>query len=202
MTYEFEGFLIDLYKECRVESICRLLDVHWHTCWTVMERAVERGNARKPHKIPERIGVDEKSFAKRHRYETVVCDIDAGTVEYVADGRKQESLEAYYKQFNPDQRNQVRSVAMDMWDAYIAATKEYIPDADRKIVFDRYHVMRFVVDAVDKVRKQEHRTLQEQGNEILKGTKYLWLWNQENIPDFRKAEFNRLRNQDLKVCRA
>ena len=202
MTYEFEGFLIDLYKECSVESICRLLDVHWHTCWTVMERAVERGNARKPHKIPERIGVDEKSFAKRHRYETVVCDIDAGTVEYVADGRKQESLEAYYKQFNPDQRNQVRSVAMDMWDAYIAATKEYIPDAARKIVFDRYHVMRFVVDAVDKVRKQEHRTLQEQGNEILKGTKYLWLWNQENIPNFRKAEFNRLRNQDLKVCRA
>nr|CBX29952.1 unknown protein [uncultured Desulfobacterium sp.] len=54
--------------------------MNWHHCWGVMERAVERGKERKPHRIPERIGVDEKSFAKGHRYETLVYDIDAGTV--------------------------------------------------------------------------------------------------------------------------
>jgi transposase len=202
MTYEFEGFVIDLQKECSIESVCRLLDMGWHASWEVMEDAVERGQARKPHKIPERIGVDEKSFSKGHQYETLVYDLDSATVEYVGDKRDQKSLESYYQQFSLEERKQVQSIAMDMWDPYIAATKAYIPKAEKKITFDRYHVMRLVVDAVDKVRKQEHRVLMEQGNEILKGTKYLWLWNEENVPEYRRADFDRLRSLDLKVCRA
>ena len=202
MTYEFESFVIAVQKECSIESVCRLLHIGWHACWEVMEDAVERGQARKPHRIPQRIGVDEKSFSKGHHYETLVYDVDGSTVEYVGDKRDQKSLESYYKQFSLEERKQVNSIAMDMWDPFIAATKAYIPEADKKITFDRYHVMRLVVDAVDKVRKQEHRLLAEQGNEILKGTKYLWLWNEENIPEYRRAEFDRLRSLDLKVCRA
>ena len=202
MTYEFESFVIDLEKECSIESICRLLDLNWHTFWDVMHKAVERGQGRKPHGIPERIGVDEKSFSKGHRYETLVYDIDNATVEYVGDKRNQQSLETYFKQFTPEERQKVKSIAMDMWDPYIAATKACIPKAEKKIVFDRYHVMRLVVDSVDKVRKQEHRALMEEGNDILKGTKYLWLWNEENIPPYRWTQFEYLRSLDLKVCRA
>jgi len=202
MTYEFEALVLDLERECSIESICRLLDLSWHTCWRVMDRGVERGRARKSLEIPERIGVDEKSFSKGHRYETLVYDIDESTVEYVADKRNQQSLEAYYRQFSVEQRQKVKAVAMDMWDPYIAATKAYIPEAEKKITFDRYHVTRLVVDAVDKVRKQEHRALMQDGNAILKGTKYLWLWNEENIPEYRREEFEHLRSMDLKVCRA
>jgi transposase len=202
MTYEFESFGLDLEQEWSIESVCRLLDMNWHPCWGVMERGVERGRQRKAHRIPERIGVDEKSFAKGHRYETLVYDIDTATVDYVGDKRDQDSLDEYYKQFSLEERQKVKAVAMDMWDPYIAATKAYIPEAERKIVFDRYHVMRLVVDAVDKVRKQEHRALMEDGNELLKGTKYLWLWNEENIPPYRWMEFEYLRSLDLKVCRA
>jgi transposase len=202
MTYEFESLLLDLERECSIESVCRLVDVDWHTCWAVMARGVARGQARKPHRIPERIGVDEKSFSKGHRYETLVYDIDAGTVEYVVDNREQESLEKYYNQFSPRQRASVKAIAMDMWDPYSAATKACIPEAETKIVFDRYHIMRMVLDAVDTVRKQEHRALMEEGNEVLKGTKYLWLWNEEHISEYRRDEFDHLRSLDLKVCRA
>jgi transposase len=111
--------------------------------------------------------VDEKSIAKGHKYESLVYDIDAGTVEYVCDDRKQESLESYYKQFSREELSQIEAVAMDMWDPYIAATKAYVPDADKKIVFDRFHVMRHVLDAVDKVRKNEHRQLNEIGEQTL-----------------------------------
>jgi transposase len=202
MTYEFERFILDLAQECSVESISRLAGIHWHSCWRTINRAVERGKSRKPHVMPQRFGVDEKSFAKGHKYETLIYDIDNGTVEYVSDNREQSSLEEYYRQFSKEQRAQVQSVAMDMWDPYIAATKAYIPDAEKKIVFDRFHVMKYVVDAVDKVRKAEHTVLKEQGNDILKGTKYLWLWSQENVPQWRKEEFDVLRNRDLKVCKA
>ena len=202
MTYEFESLVLDLERECTPEGVSRLLKLNWHSCWRVMERAVERGQERKAHRIPERIGVDEKSFSKGHRYETLVYDMDSSTVDYVGDNREQDSLEQYYKQFSLEERKSVKCVAMDMWDPYIAATRAYIPDASKKIVFDRYHVMRLVVDAVDKVRKQENRALTEEGIEILKGTKYLWLWNEENIPPYRWNQFEYLRSLDLKVCRA
>jgi len=71
----------------------------------------------------------------------------------------------------------IKAIAMDMWDPYIAATKNFVPDAERKIVFDRFHVIRYVTDALDKVRRQEHKQLMKNGEEWLKGTKHLWLMN-------------------------
>ncbi len=70
---------------------------------------------------------------------------------------------------------------MDMWDPYIAATKKHVPEAEKKIVFDCFHVMRHILKAVDEVRKSENRYLSEAGESPLKGTKYLWLWSQENL---------------------
>ena len=202
MTFEMESLVLDVSQECSVESTTRLLNIDWHTCWNIQERAVERGFSRKPHAIPERIGVDEKSFARGHKYETLVYNIDRGTVEHVCDDREQVSLESYYKRFTPEERAGVKAVAMDMWDPFIAATRAYVPDAEKKIVFDRFHVMKYVVDAVDKVRKQENEQLRKDGLETLKGTKYLFLWNEENIPEWRRDEFKSLQAQDLKVCKS
>lgn len=202
MTYAFESFVIRIAQECNIEATARLCDLSWDQCWNALERAVERGRSRKTLRVPRRIGVDEKSIARGHKYESLVYDIDAGTVEYVCDDRGQESLEKYYRQFSPEELKQVKAVAMDMWDPYIAATRAYVPKADKKIVFDRFHVMRHVLDAVDKVRKNEHKQLSEVGEQALKGTKYLWLWSQENIPDWRQEEFEALKAKDLRVCRA
>jgi len=201
MTMAFESHLIALEKECSAQGVFRLTNVSWDRCWGVMERAVCRGLRRKGKNIPEYIGVDEKSFAKGHKYETLVCDIRKGTVEYVVDDRRQESLENYYNQFSKKDREKVKAVAMDMWDPYIAATKEKIPEADKKIVFDKFHVMRLMGEAVDKVRKQEHKELMEQDIQWLNGTKYLWLYSKENMPKRRWHEFKTLQKLDLKVSR-
>lgn len=202
MTFAFESLVIRVAQECSIEATARLCNLSWDQSWNVLDRAVERGRSRKVHRVPSRIGVDEKSIARGHKYESLVYDMDAGTVDYVCDDRKQESLESYYRQFSRDELSQVKAVAMDMWDPYIAATRAYVPDADKKIVFDRFHVMRQVLDAVDKVRKSEHRQLSEAGEQTLKGTKYLWLWSEENIPAWRQPEFDALKAKDLRVCRA
>ncbi|MBD3376284.1 ISL3 family transposase [candidate division KSB1 bacterium] len=202
VTYEFERMLIDLEQECSIGSVSRLLNVDWHLCQRIQERAVHRGKEAKGMQLPKHIGVDEKSFARGHKYETLIYDAEQGTVEGVVDKRDQKSLETYFERFSFKMRERVETISMDMWDPYIAATKALIPDAAKKIVFDRYHVTRIVTQAVDKVRKQEHRILMEQEIDVLKGTKYLWLWNEENIPDFRREEFEQLRSLDLNVCRA
>lgn len=167
-----------------------------------MDRAVRRGLSRKEHRIPERIGVDEKSFAKRHKYETIVYDLDRRCVEYVSDGREQESLAQYYRQFKPKELEQVKAVAMDMWEAYIGATAAHVPKAADKIVFDKFHVVKYITDAVDKVRRAENKELIERGLDWLKNTKWLWLMNENNIPNRRRDEFEELKQKDLKVGRA
>jgi transposase len=202
MTHAFEQRMIAMLEECSLSGVQRLSGITWDQAWAVVERAVARGLDRKEHRLPARIGIDEKSFAKGHKYETLVYDIDKATVEYVGDHREQESLEAYFKQFSPEERNGVEAVAMDMWEPYINATLTWIPDAKRKMVFDRFHIMGHVSKAVDEIRKLEHRDLLKAGCDDLKHTKYLWLWNEENIPEWRRDEFEQLKARDLKVCRA
>jgi transposase len=201
-TLRFECLLIDTLKECDVTGVTRLTKTSWDEAWAMMEKAVARGMARKERRIPERLSIDEKAFAKRHSYETIICDLARGTVEYVVDDRKQESLEKYYRQFTKEELAGVSAIAMDMWDPYIAATKAHVPDAASKIVFDKFHVIRGVTEAVDKVRRKEHKDLTSIGDERLKGTKHLWLANEENVPEWRKTEFDAIKGMNLKTGKA
>lgn len=201
-TRQFESRLIDTLKECDVTGVTRLLGTSWDETWGVMHRAVTRGLARKKKRVPAYIGIDEKSVGKGQKYETIVCDLDRGVVEYVVDDREQKSLERYYEQFTEEELAKVKGIAMDMWDPYIAATKAHVPDAEAKIVFDRYHATRFVTQAVDKVRRMEHKMLAALDDFRLKGTRYLWLWNEENLPEWRREEFEGVKNADLKTGRA
>jgi len=201
-TLLYENWVIDVLKECDVTGATHLTDTSWYEAWSVMDKAVQRGLSRKKKRIPDYLGIDEKSFAKRHRYETVVCDLKTGTVEAVLDNRRQDSLEGYYSQFSKDELQGVTAIAMDMWDPYIAATKQFVPGAQEKIVFDRFHVIRQVTEAVDTVRRHEHKLLMAQGEEFLKGTKHLWLMNEEHIPEWRKGEFDEIRKRKLKTAKA
>jgi transposase len=201
-TLLYENWVIDTLKECDVTGTTRLTATSWYEAWSIMERAVARGLKRKTSLVPDYLGIDEKSFAKRHRYETLVCDLRTSTVQCVLEDRGQDSLEGYYGQFSRDELAGIKAIAMDMWDPYIAATRELVPEAETKIVFDRFHVMRQVTDALDKVRRQEHKILMAKGEESLKGTKHLWLMNEEKIPDWRKAAFDEIRKMNLKTGRA
>jgi len=201
-TLLFERLAIDVLSQCDVSGATRILRISWDEAWGLMQRAVKRGQERKKARIVRRIGVDEKAAAKGHRYLTLVCDLDEGTVEHIAEDRKQESLDGYYVGLSKEQLKGIEAVAMDMWEPYIQSTLAKVPDASEKIVFDRFHVMGHIGKAVDTVRKQEHRELMETGDETLKGSKYLWLYSRENVPERRRDEFAALMRQELKVGRA
>jgi len=201
-TRQYEGHLIALCRECDVTGVGRLTAASWAAVWGVLTRAVARGLARKLRRIPTRLGIDEKAIRKGQHYETIVVDLDTGTVEAVLDERTQASLEAYYRQFTPEELTTIEAIAMDMWEPYVLATHACVPDAAKKIVFDKYHAVRYVTEAVDTVRRQEHKALQAENDLRLTGTKHLWLWNQEHVPEWRRAEFEALRGAKLKTSRA
>ncbi len=156
-------------KETDVSGAANILKTSWDECWGIMERAVARGQAAKEHQVPALIGVDEKAARKGHYYLTLVYDIAAGTVEYIADDRKQASLDPYFASFSEDERAGIKAVAMDMWEPYINSVEAHLDDAARRIVFDRFHIMKHMGEAVDTVRKREHRELRAEGIDTLTG---------------------------------
>jgi transposase len=201
-TLAFERHAIDVLRETDVLGGARLLRLSWDEAWHLMERAVERGQRAKKQRVIPLLGVDEKAVARRHQYVTLVCDVDRGTVEYLAENREKTSLDAYYDSLSERQLAGIEAVAMDMWDPYIAATVAHVPDGRRKIVFDRFHIMQHMNKAVDQVRKEENREFVEDDIGILKGTKYLWLFAEENVPERMAERFAMLRRLHLDTGRA
>jgi transposase len=203
-TLLMERLIIDLIQQCStVTGACRIARITWDEAWGVMSRAVARGRARKVAQPIPYIGVDEKAFRKGHRYHTIVCDLERSTVEFVAEERRTDSLAAYYQTLTDAQRDGLKAVAMDMWEPYITATREGLPEGADKIVFDRFHIMREMTKAVDTVRKQEHRGFLRAGEDSpLTGSKYLWLFSDERRPDHHAESFATLQALNLKVGRA
>ena len=175
-TALFERLAIDMLQVSDVEGAGKILRVSWDEAWGIMERAVARGRKRKKRRVVRKMGVDEKSAARGHNYLTIISDLERGTVEYLGDNRDEGSLDGYLGKLSPKRREKIESIAVDMWDPYLASIRKHVPDAEEKVVFDRYHLMTHMGKAVDEVRKAESREMLKNDDERLKGTKYLWLY--------------------------
>ena len=201
-TAMFEALVIDWLKEASTSAVSRLMGLSWNAIDGIMQRAVARGLSRREAVFPTRIGVDETAFRKRHDYVTIVSDQQEGNVLHVGSDRRKETLKAWYESLTEAQRDAIESVSMDMWPAYINATLESLPEAEEKIAFDKFHVAKYLGEAVDKVRRQEHKALMAEGYEDLKGSKHDWLYNPENMTRKQKIRFKSLRDSTLKTARA
>jgi transposase len=201
-TALFEALIIDWLKEASVAAVARQLRLSWHEVDGVMARAVRRGRQRRTRKLPVRLGVDETSFQRRHEYVTVVTDHDGKVVVHVADGRGRDSLDRFYEDHSQAERAAVESVTMDMWAPYIESTREHIPEAEKKIAFDKFHVAQHLGEAVNKVRRQEDKTLRSQDDKRLKATKHDWLRNPDRFSAEGWDRFEPLRRSKLKTARA
>jgi len=201
-TLLFERFAIDVLKETDIAGAAKILGLSWDEAHHLLERAVIRGRARKAKQIPVQIGIDEKAFAKGHKYVTLVCNLEAGTVEHIAQGRTEASLFSYFAPFTLQDVARVEAVAMDMWPAFINTVVRCVPGAGEKIVFDRYHIVAHMNRAVDIVRRAESKALRADGDETLTGSRYLWLYGAENVPEHRQVAFDQLKAQSLTTSRA
>jgi transposase len=126
-TALFERRAIDLLRECSVKGAAGLLRITWDEAWGIKGRAVKRGLARRQQEVVAHLGVDEKAIAKRHRYLTVVADLDRSRVLYLAEDRKQESLDGFCATLTPEQLAGVHAIAMDMWEPSVQSTHAHLP---------------------------------------------------------------------------
>lgn len=200
-TLLFESFAIDVLQACSsVNAAAELMGLNWHQVNEIKRRAVARGLERRESAPVKNLGIDEKSFRKGHNYISLMTDLDRSRVLEVAEGRDEIACDKLFEGLTEEQLKEVEAIAMDMWRAYIKGAGKYLPDAD--IVHDRFHISQHLNQAIDKVRKQEHKALSEENDDTLKKSKYLWLTGFENLTEEMQIRFNELQALGLKVGRA
>ena len=204
-TSRFESAIIVWLQDSPISTVAKNFNLSWDEVDGIMQRAVKRGLSRKKQQAVINMGIDETSYQKGHEYATILLDKDRDRVIDVLDDRKAETLEKWLKTQKDIDLSGISSISMDMWDAYIKAIKEVIPEAEEKIVFDRFHVSKQFNQALDTVRRREHNDFMERSGESpLTKSRFEWLINSnrtDNRSGKRKA-FLSLSQLNLETARA
>lgn len=200
-TMAFEQMAVEVLLIAQSQQAAAgLVRLNWHQVHHIQAAAVARGLQRRDTGQIKRVGLDEKSFGRRHHYGTVLTDLDGARVLEVVEHREEASARKALGSLPARQREGIEVVALDMWPAYMNAAKTKAPNAD--LVHDRFHVMKHINEGVDTVRKQEHAELSQQALDWLTGQKYLFLKAPARWKAQEKAHFKELRDKDLKVTKA
>jgi transposase len=201
-TMLFEAHTIDVLLAAKSNQATQtILDMSWDEVQRVQSRAVERGIQRRDLSAITRVGVDEKSFGRGHDYASILSDPDGRRVLEVVHGRDQQSADLLWRIFSKEELLNIQAVCMDMWEAFMNSSRDNVAHA--QIVHDKFHCAKYLNEAVDKVRKLEHKEfLSEEGPSPLTKTKFLWLKNPANWSEYQKAAFRELKNSGLKISKA
>jgi len=201
-TMLFERFAIDLLLASKNQTkTAEILRVSFSVLHHIMEKAVERGLESREERDIEYIGIDEKSMKKGHNYITVLSDTKERCVIEVGETRTTKASQALLiKGLTEKQKKQIKGVSMDMWQGFMNAVKEELPDAS--IVHDKFHIIKYLNDAVDKTRRAEARELQNENNRALIKTKYIFLKKKENMTENQLTRFQQIQEMNLKTSQA
>lgn len=201
-TLLFESFAIEVLQVSRsIKDACALLNLTWQQAQTIMQRAVDRGLARRDDEEISWLGMDEKSFRKGHNYISVLNDLEQGRVIEVSEGRSSAVAEELLTEGLSDyQREMVCGVSIDMSAPYIKAINKLLENAD--IVHDKFHISQHLNNAVDLTRRQENKELYAKGDKSLVGTKYDWLSNKLGLNNVTIQAIAYAEARELKVAKA
>lgn len=200
MSKGLVAFLASWAKALSIAETARRFGVSWNTVQRAVRVAVAYGLEHRPKTAVRVLGVDEVSRRKRHVYLTVTYDLESGVVVWVGEGRERTTLERFFEEWGPERAAEVETVCCDMWEPYIQVLEEKAPQAS--LVFDRFHVVKHLNEAVDRVRREEYRSLPAEERKELKRSRYLLLKNPWNLEPKEKRRLGALLNTNRKVVKA
>jgi transposase len=182
------------------DQVAVLFNVSWNTVRSAVEAAVAYGREREDYQGVRVIGIDEISRKKGHVYHTQVYDLEKKRLIWTGAHRDKDSLRRFFQWWGEERTAAIEGVCCDMWQNYIDVVHEYCGKA--VIVFDKFHIVRHLMKAVDTVRRMEAKALAEVDNEILKDTRYIWLKNPWNLTDKQQLSLTELLKMNLRVVKA
>ncbi len=198
-TILFEALVLQLASNMPVHTVSKIIKESDAKIWNLLKKYVEQALLLNDYRDLHAVGMDETSMKKGHDYITLFVDLLKKRTIYIAPGKDSDTVESFTNDLvlhNGDPEA-IKDVSCDMSPAFIKGVKKHLPEAN--ITFDKFHIMKILNKAVDKVRKQELAT-----NPILKNSRYVLLKNRANltIKQQSKREELSLPKLNLKSIRA
>jgi transposase len=182
-TRAFERYVLGLSQLMTMLDVARHVGVSWDMVKDIQKRNLQRRFKRPRLRGLVEIAIDEVYLGKRGRFITVVLDLRTGAVVYVGKGKGAEALVEFWRRLRAS-RAHIQAVAIDMSQAYVYAVSRHLPKA--AIVFDHFHVIKLVNEKLSDLRREVQREAEHKlQKDVLKGTRWLLLKNQENLDDQR-----------------
>lgn len=194
-TKGFEVFSLALIREMPVSRAAKIIGETDQRLWRMLRAKVDEGYEKLEMCDVTSIGVDEMSRRKGHNYLTVFADLESKRVLFATPGKDADTFWAFVKEMDKHNGHpkSITQAAIDMSSAYQKGVRGYLGNA--RIVFDKYHVVALVNAAVDQVRRMEAREGGPLVKEQLKGNRWIFRKNPENLTDKEQARLSEL---DLK----
>ncbi len=198
-TYDFEEKVIELLMATKNQTkTAEFMNCSFRLINRIMHNSAQRGMQRRSiTKVPfGHISIDEKSFKKGHKYVTVISHPKTGVVLDVGEGRSTLAAEELLENtFCPTQLENLNTISMDMWRPYMNAANALAPNAE--IVHDKFHLIKYLNEAIDKVRRREVKN-----HDVLKNSRYVLLKNLENLTPNQLVKYQMIKDANFQVTQA
>ena len=196
-TLLMDSLIVLMAQHMTVTAIAEMIGEHDTRIWRVLEHYVQEARSQDDFSNVKSVGVDETSRAKGHKYVSVFIDLDKSKVVHVCEGKDASTIESFKTdlELHKGSSKNINNFCCDMSPAFISGIENTFPNAS--ITFDKFHVMKIMNDAIDRVRREE-----QSNNAMLKNTRYVWLKNPENLTIKQNETFRSLKDLRLKTLRA
>jgi transposase len=190
-TRSFALIALDLLRFGTIKDVAHYLHVGWDLVKDIHKTKLQSLYKKMPIKELKYLGIDEFSLRKGHNYMTIFIDLRAGRIIHAVAGRSKDNIQPFLK-ILARRAKKLKAVAMDMSRSYSSAVTEHLPHVD--IVFDRYHIMAQMNQAIETLRREQQRTLENEDQKALKGCRFLLLRNYESLSHDFQVKLDTLLN--------
>ena len=177
-TLLIEAIVMALAREMPIRAMSKILRKHDTRLWRILNHYVEEAKREADFSSVSQVGVDETSSKRGHNYVTLFVDLGKPRTIFVTEGKEASTLSRFKEDFEPHKGDSeaIEEICCDMARAFIAGVEKNFPNA--QITFDKFHVLKVLNEAVDKVRQEEQGLIPE-----LKKMRYIWLKNPRNLKE-------------------
>ncbi len=190
VTHRLARYIHGLCKVLTIKEVAKRYDLHPTTVKEIDKSFLAEEFGETDYSDLRVLAIDEIALKKGHRYMTVVLNYLTGRVVWMGEGRSMETLDNFFAGMTNQQKATIEAVAMDMWEAYINRVEHHCPEAN--IVFDFFHVVQGFGRVIDKIRRDEYLNASQEDRDILKGSRYLLLKNEENLTEKQRPGLEKL----------
>ena len=199
-TMAYSCFLAKWAEMLPWYSVAKMFSCSWGTVAAAVKNVVSFGMAHRDLSGITHIGVDEISRKKGQVYLTNVYDLRSKTLIWSGVERTKDALRSFFTYLGPERTATLQGICCDMWKPYVEVIKECAPQAT--LVFDKFHIVRHLMEAVDQVRRDEIREKGKEHKALMKGSRYIWLKNPWNLTPKQQVRLSSLEHMNLKINRA